>query len=343
MSISLPPIESTQKKQKSNESDYPSDHRITEYTPLPKPIDLVSSLRTSLVDDTRKVISNIIHGNDKRLAVFVGPCSIHSENSAIEFAMRLKSLQMALPHLLLVMRFFVQKPRTTIGWTGFLDDPDLTGEGNIVSGLKRINELAYAIVNDIGCPICTELLGTTIEPQFINPYISAGFIGARTSESQIHRNLASGVSFPIGIKNPSDGSPKVAHEGVVAARAPHSFCGINSKGEICAVKTSGNEDAFVVLRGSYKNGPNIKSGLEQLKDKKVAIMVDCSHGNSNKNLDTQYSNALYAAKQPSVCGIMIESHIEEGKQHLCPEASPNKSVTDPCLGWERTEELLRKI
>ncbi len=243
----------------------------------------------------------------------------------------------------LIMRFFVQKPRTTVGWTGFLEDPDMDNKYDISSGLQRTISLAYEIVEKIEQPICMELLGTTIEPQYLNNYLSAGFIGARTSESQIHRNLASGVSFPVGIKNPSDGDAKVAFQGVVATRIPRSFCGVNAKGRICAVHTTGNNDAFVVLRGSYKNGPNIEQGLKELKGESVAIVVDCCHGNSNKSLTKEYQNALLASKYPRVRGIMLESHLESGNQPATPNARPDVSVTDPCLGWEETVKLLREI
>ena len=319
------------------------DQRIQRYVELPAPKDSVIPLEGSITTDTRNALHRIIKGKDPRMAVFVGPCSIHSEKSAIEFATRLKGLQDQVPRLLLIMRFFVQKPRTTVGWTGFLEDPDMDNTYNISSGLKRTISLAYEIVEKIEQPICMELLGTTIEPQYLNNYLSAGFIGARTSESQIHRNLASGVSFPIGIKNPSDGDAHVAHQGVIAARVPRSFCGVNAEGRICAVHTTGNDDAFIVLRGSYKNGPNIVQGLKGLEKESVAIVVDCCHGNSDKDLQRGYQNALLASKYPRVCGIMIESHLKAGNQPAAPNASPDVSVTDPCLGWEETYKLLHEI
>jgi len=320
-----------------------NDSRITNYIELISPINSIIPSVGNTVSMSRTDLSDIIQGRDKRLIIFVGPCSIHNEDSAIEYATRLKRLQEELPQLLLIMRFFIQKPRTTVGWTGFLDDPHMDGSNDIVSGLERTIKLAHTITDKIKQPICTELLGSTIEPQYINTYLTAGFIGARTSESQIHRNLASGVSFPIGIKNPSDGRATVAYEGVQAARVPRSFCGIKPNGKLCAVHTSGNQDAFAVLRGSYQNGPNIEKGIEDLKSTGVAIVVDCAHGNSNKILDIQYDNAIRSSRSHHVCGIMIESHIKSGKQEPGPHADPDISVTDPCMCWERTESLLRII
>jgi 3-deoxy-7-phosphoheptulonate synthase len=319
------------------------DRRVQRYVELPRPSDAIIPLTGNTTFDTRQALHNILQGEDHRLAVFVGPCSIHSEDSAMEFTERLKHLQEEVPNLLLIMRFFIQKPRTTVGWTGFLEDPDMDGRYDIAMGLQRSINLAYDIVEKVGQPICMELLGTTIEPQYFNNYLSAGFIGARTSESQIHRNLASGVSFPIGIKNPSDGSADVALQGVIAARVPRSFCGVNTEGKICAVHTLGNHDAFVVLRGSYKNGPNIKEGLARLRNEKVGIVVDCAHGNSDRDLNKQYANALFASKHSRVCGIMLESHLKHGKQSASPDAAYDISVTDPCLGWDETEKLLRSI
>lgn len=319
------------------------DQRIQRYVELPVPAKAVIPLDGNVTGDTREILRLILKGKISQLAIFVGPCSIHSETSATEFAKRLKMLQKELPHLLLIMRFFIQKPRTTIGWTGFLEDPSMDNKYDIASGLQRSIGLAYTIVEEIEQPICMELLGTTIEPQYFNNYLSAGFIGARTSESQIHRNLASGVSFPIGIKNPSDGNARVAFQGVVAARVPRSFCGVNTDGKICAVHTMGNDDAFVVLRGSYKNGPNIEEGLKELADEEVGIVVDCCHGNSNKDLERGYQNALLASKHRRVRGIMIESHLKTGNQPASHNACPDVSVTDPCLGWEETVKLLHEI
>ena len=319
------------------------DRRVREYVDLPSPDQIIPDIEGVVTNATRRSLHSILKYTDDRLAVFVGPCSIHAESSAIEFAKRLKKLQKELPQLLLIMRFFIQKPRTTIGWTGFLEDPKMDDSHDIVQGLRRTIGLAHKIVEEIGQPICTELLGTTIEPQYFNNYLSAGFIGARTSESQIHRNLASGVSFPIGIKNPSDGSAKVAFQGVIAARSPRSFCGIDVKGKICAVHTTGNDDSFVVLRGSYKNGPNILTGIKELMSEKVGIVIDCAHGNSNKISSQQCTNALLAASFSRVCGIMLESHIKGGKQKASPDADPDISVTDPCLDWSSTELLLRTI
>jgi 3-deoxy-7-phosphoheptulonate synthase len=319
------------------------DRRIQSYKELPSPESLIIPINNHIVNKTRNDIHNILTGVDKRFVVFVGPCSIHSEKSAIDFAERLYYTQRKLPNLLLVMRFFLQKPRTTVGWTGFLEDPNINGDYDILSGLERSVHLAHHIVENIQQPICMELLGTTIEPQYFSTYLSTGFIGARTSESQLHRNLASGVSFPIGIKNSSDGSAKTALDGVIASRVSRTFCGINKKGKICSVKTTGNEDAFVVLRGSYRNGPNIDSGVSQLEDENVAIVVDCAHGNSHKDLEKQCENAIKASHIPRVCGLMIESHILEGKQDAVANCHPDKSITDPCMGWENTVKLLERI
>lgn len=319
------------------------DHRISSYNKLPNPKDLIIPLKGDITKKTRMSVHNILAGKDKRFVIFIGPCSIHSEQSAINYAKKLKDIQKNLPNLLLIMRFFIQKPRTTIGWTGFLEYPNITGPSNIFDGLVKTIKLVHTIVDQVEQPICMELLGTTIEPQYFNNYLSTGFIGARTSESQIHRNLASGVSFPMGIKNPSDGNAKVAYEGVLATRAPHSFCGINIHGDICAVNTKGNNDSFVVLRGSYKNGPNIIQGVKDLYNKDVSIVVDCCHGNSNKNLEKTITNALESSRIDRICGLMIESHIKEGKQSIKESSDIDISITDPCLGWENTVKLLEQI
>ena len=243
------------------------------------------------------------------------------------------------------MRLYFQKPRTRVGWTGLLDDPHLDGSFNVLRGIELCREIMRD-VTQIGLPIATELLGTTLEPQYLSDFISFGCIGARTCESQVHRHLASGVSFPMGFKNSSDGSIQKAVDACVCASQPRVFLGIDPQGRPAVVKTRGNADVCVVLRGSYEHGPNDHcadktcADLAQENLSSSAVVVDCAHGNSGKTVQGQI-NVFRQIDWNHTCGCMIESFLHCGKQST-PEQY-GVSFTDPCLSFEQTEELLTSL
>ena len=316
--------------------------------PIPAPVQ-------ALVEQARSQIAEVLHGRDDRLLVVVGPCSIHDHDQAIEYAQRLKALDTALRgELLLVMRVYFEKPRTTVGWKGYINDPRLDGSFHINEGLRRARELLLDI-SALGLPCGTEFLDL-LSPQYIADLVSWGAIGARTTESQSHRQLASGLSCPVGFKNGTDGGVQVAVDAVVAAAAPHAFMGMTKMGQAAIFETRGNDDCHVILRGGSK-GPNYdeasidvacaalaKAGLRE------SLMVDCSHANSAKQHRRQIDVAAdigrrVAEGERRIAGLMIESHLEEGRQDLVPGA-PLKhgvSVTDACIGWSQTEDVLRGL
>jgi 3-deoxy-7-phosphoheptulonate synthase len=333
------------------------DTRIGAVRPLISPALLLDELPVtqsiqSLVEDSRAAIANVLRGRDDRLVVVVGPCSIHDHGQAIEYAKRLKTAADALSQdLLIVMRVYFEKPRTTVGWKGYINDPRLDGSFRINEGLRRARTLLLEI-SELGLPIGTEFLDL-LSPQFIADLISWGAIGARTTESQSHRQLASGLSCPIGFKNGTDGGVQVAADAIVAARASHAFMGMTKMGMAAIFETRGNEAAHVILRGG-KKGPNydaasIEATCEALRKLGLAeqVMVDCSHANSNKSHQRQVEVADDLARQIAggearIMGVMIESHLEEGRQDQKPGV-PLKygvSITDACLAWAQTEPVL---
>lgn len=301
----------------------------------------------------RQQIEAILDKKDKRLLVITGPCSIHDPKAALEYAARLRRLAAVVrPTMLLVMRVYFEKPRTTIGWKGLINDPDLNGTFHIEKGLRLARGVLLRI-NEMGLPAATEVLDP-ITPQYLMDLVSWAAIGARTAESQVHRELASGLSAPVGFKNATDGSLEAAVNGVRAARAPHHFIGVNPDGRITVYRTKGNPYAHVVLRGG--NGkPNfdlksIRRCEELLKKNHLPenIVVDCSHGNSNKDYRKQpvvFRSVLQHLEKGvrSICGVMLESHLHEGQQPFSPGKRKWKygvSITDACIGWETTEALL---
>ena len=336
------------------------DTRIGAVRPLISPALLLDELPVtqgiqSLVEDSRAAIADVLRGQDDRLVVVVGPCSIHDHDQAIEYAKRLKTAADALSQdLLIVMRVYFEKPRTTVGWKGYINDPRLDGSFRINEGLRRARTLLLEI-SELGLPIGTEFLDL-LSPQFIADLISWGAIGARTTESQSHRQLASGLSCPIGFKNGTDGGVQVAADAIVAARASHAFMGMTKMGMAAIFETRGNESAHVILRGG-KKGPNydaasIGATCEALRKLGLAeqVMVDCSHANSNKSHQRQIEVAADLAKQISggetrIMGVMIESHLEEGRQDQKPGV-PLKygvSITDACISWAQTEPVLHTL
>lgn len=338
------------------------DLRIDGYDPLISPLLLKSEISTSqnskkIVGKARKACADVISGKDHRLIVVVGPCSIHDTEQAIEYAKLLLSEIKNFPDLVIVMRSYFEKPRTTVGWKGLINDPDLDGSCKINKGMRKARELLNTLTH-MGLPVGVELLDT-ISPQFLSDLISWGAIGARTTESQLHRELASGTSHPIGFKNGTQGDLQVAIDAIRAAACPHSFLGVNDQGLASIVKTSGNPDVHVILRGGKV--PNYeKEFVKEARDQLVkarpglhpAIMIDCSHGNSQKDHRNQSKVVNKICEQlidgdRSIVGVMIESHINEGRQNVPSEGpsalKPGVSITDACVDFKTTIEMLTKL
>ncbi|KAF3916781.1 hypothetical protein ABW20_dc0108168 [Dactylellina cionopaga] len=329
--------------------------------PLSPPLPLIVELyQTPASKQTvlkgREDAVEILHGRDpnKRLVVIVGPCSIHDPEAALVYCDRL--LQEKEKHkdeLLIVMRAYLEKPRTTVGWKGLINDPDIDGSFQINKGL-RISRDLFVKLTEKGMPIASEMLDT-ISPQFLADLLSVGAIGARTTESQLHRELASGLSFPVGFKNGTDGSLDIAIDAIGAAKGEHHFLSVTKPGVVAIVGTTGNDDCFVILRGG-KTGTNYDAKSIALAKEKLTkantqpnLMVDCSHGNSEKNFRNQpkVANAIaeqLAAGETAIMGVMIESHINEGNQKVPAEGKAGLkygvSITDSCIGWEDTVAVL---
>jgi 3-deoxy-7-phosphoheptulonate synthase len=335
------------------------DVRIGAVRPLISPALLIDELpvheaELALIERTRARITDVLHGRDDRLLIVVGPCSIHDHDEALDYARRLKdSAEPLAGELIVVMRVYFEKPRTTVGWKGYINDPRLDGSYRINEGLRRARALLLEITR-LGLPAGTEFLDL-LSPQYIADLVAWGAIGARTTESQSHRQLASGLSCPVGFKNGTDGGVQVAADAVVAARAPHAFMGMTKMGQAAIFETRGNDDGHVILRGG--KAPNYdaaavdaactvlaKAGLRE------QVMVDCSHANSAKQHRRQIDvardlAARIAAGERRVIGVMIESHLEEGRQDLAPGVALRRgvSITDACLGWADTEPLLAAL
>ncbi|MDH2927146.1 3-deoxy-7-phosphoheptulonate synthase [Lonepinella koalarum] len=307
------------------------------------------------IEQHRQDISSIIHKKDSRLLVVIGPCSIHDIEAALDYAKRLKALSDELQdQLYIVMRVYFEKPRTTVGWKGLINDPKIDGSFDVENGLHIARKLLLALV-DMGLPLATEALDP-ITPQYLADLFSWSAIGARTTESQTHRELASGLSMAVGFKNGTDGSLATAINAMKAASMQHSFIGINQKGQVNLLHTEGNPDGHVILRGGKT--PNYQTEFvqqcEQALEKaglETAIMIDCSHANSNKDYRLQPSVAENALQQlvngsRSIIGLMLESNINAGNQSAEQPVNEMKygvSITDACIDWETTDELLRKI
>ena len=328
------------------------DVRINSLTELLPPIahlyELpISEAAAELVVSTRKAIADILHHGDKRLLVIIGPCSIHDPAAALEYAQKLLPLKKQYEkELLIVMRVYFEKPRTTVGWKGLINDPHLDGTFDINFGLRQARQLLLTL-NDMGMPASTEFLDM-ITPQYYADLISWGAIGARTTESQVHRELASGLSCPVGFKNGTDGNLKIAIDAIGAASHPHHFLSVTKTGHSAIVHTNGNPDCHVILRGGKE--PNYSSSHVQAAREQLAkagldakLMIDCSHANSNKDYTRQIIVAQDIAAQlkngeDAIMGVMVESHLVEGRQDK-PETY-GQSITDACIGWDTTEALL---
>lgn len=336
------------------------DTRIGAVRPLISPALLQDELPVpptvqTLVEQSRTAIADILHGRDDRLVIVVGPCSIHDHDQALDYAQHLKRAADALQEdLLIVMRVYFEKPRTTVGWKGYINDPRLDGSFRINEGLRRARQLLLEI-SELGLPTATEFLDL-LSPQYIADLVAWGAIGARTTESQSHRQLASGLSCPIGFKNGTDGGVQIAADAIVAAAASHAFMGMTKMGMAAIFETRGNDDAHVILRGG-KTGPNydnasVESSCAVLRAAglREQVMVDCSHANSNKSHLRQIDVAQNLAQQLSqgerrIMGVMIESHLEEGRQDLKPDVPLRRgvSITDACISWAQTEPVLETL
>ncbi|WP_374673965.1 3-deoxy-7-phosphoheptulonate synthase [Ideonella sp.] len=308
----------------------------------------------ALVESARADMSAVLAGRDDRLIAVVGPCSIHDHDQAIEYAHRLRALAGELsPELLVVMRVYFEKPRTTVGWKGFINDPRLDGSFRINEGLRRARALLLEVAA-LGLPAGTEFLDL-LSPQYIADLVSWGAIGARTTESQSHRQLASGLSCPVGFKNGTDGGVKVAADAVVAARASHAFMGMTKMGQAAIFETRGNDDCHVILRGG--KAPNyaaadVDAACAVLRGAglREQVMVDFSHANSSKQHRRQIEvgadvSAQIAAGERRITGVMIESHLHDGRQDLVPGQPLRPGVSNPaaCLGWADTDPLRRQL
>ncbi|KAI9881279.1 MAG: 3-deoxy-7-phosphoheptulonate synthase [Pleopsidium flavum] len=338
------------------------DTRVLGYDPLIPPQLLQSEIPAPehalrVVLQGRRDAIKIITKQDDRLLVMVGPCSIHDPAMAVEYAQRLKDLAAKLSDdLSIIMRAYLEKPRTTVGWKGLINDPDIDETYKINKGL-RVSRQLFTDLTSSGVPIASEMLDT-ISPQFLADLISLGAIGARTTESQLHRELASGLSFPMGFKNGTDGSLAVAIDAVGAAAAKHHFMGVTKQGLAAITRTSGNEHGFVILRGGSKgtnfDKDSVKATREALRNKgqREVMMIDCSHGNSNKNHRNQPLVAKTIGDQlregeTAIVGVMIESNINEGNQKVPPEGptalKKGVSITDACIDWDTTVEVLEQL
>jgi 3-deoxy-7-phosphoheptulonate synthase len=314
----------------------------------------VDATALATVANARHAIHRVLHGADDRLLAIVGPCSIHDAQAALEYARRLRSLSARHEHdLLIVMRVYFEKPRTTVGWKGFINDPKLDGSFAINEGLRQARHLLLEI-NRLGLPAGSEFLDL-LSPQYISDLIAWGAIGARTTESQSHRQLASGLSCPVGFKNGTDGSVRVAVDALRAAAAPHAFMGMTKTGQAAIFETIGNEDCHVILRGG--KAPNYDAASVEAAAKELAgaglaphVMIDFSHANSSKQYQRQVDVGADVAAQlkagdERIVGVMVESHINPGRQDLVPGRALEYgvSITDACIGWDDTEKVLATL
>ncbi|MCP5285024.1 MAG: 3-deoxy-7-phosphoheptulonate synthase [Burkholderiaceae bacterium] len=338
--------------EKTSETD---DLRIQDVVPLPPPEHLIRFFPIAdtpveaLIADTRQAVRRIVHGLDDRLLVVIGPCSIHDPAAAMEYARRLKLLrEQHAGELEVVMRVYFEKPRTTVGWKGLINDPYLDGSFRIHEGLRIARQLLVDI-NRLGMPAGSEFLDV-ISPQYIGDLISWGAIGARTTESQVHRELASGLSAPVGFKNGTDGNLKIACDAIQAAGNAHHFLSVHKNGQVAIVSTLGNPDCHVILRGGKAPNYDAESVAKACADLEAAklpcrLMVDASHANSSKQHQRQIEVAADIGRQLAggnrcIFGVMVESHLQPGAQKFTPgKDDPSKlvsgqSITDACIGWD---------
>ena len=345
----------------SEKTSATDDQRIKDVVPLPPPEHLIRFFPIAgtpverLISDTRQAVRRILHGEDDRLLVIVGPCSIHDPAAALDYAKRLKEeRERHAGELEIVMRVYFEKPRTTVGWKGLINDPYLDGSFRIHEGLRIARQLLVDI-NRLGVPAGSEFLDV-ISPQYIGDMISWGAIGARTTESQVHRELASGLSAPVGFKNGTDGNIKIATDAIQAAARPHHFLSVHKNGQVAIVETKGNKDCHVILRGGKDPNYDAASVAAACRDLEAArlpcrLMIDASHANSSKQHQRQLEvmrdvGAQMAAGNRCIFGVMVESHLHAGAQKFTPGKDDpawleyGKSITDACLGWDDTVEVM---
>ena len=321
----------------------PPAHVLREFPATPKAAEVAF--------EARQAIHRILYGADDRLRVVIGPCSIHDTEAAIEYARKLRAeAERVKDDLLVVMRVYFEKPRTTVGWKGLINDPYLDNSFRINEGVRLARKLLWEI-NELGLPAGTEFLDM-ITPQYIADLIAWGAIGARTTESQVHRELASGLSCPVGFKNGTDGNLRIAADAIKAAQAPHHFLSVTKAGHSAIVSTRGNEDCHAILRGGKTpnyDAASVDAACQELAAAGVSakVMVDCSHANSRKQHRLQIDVARDVAAQLAtgddrIMGVMVESHLKEGRQDLVPgkELEYGKSITDACIGWEDSLAVL---
>ncbi|MEP7280723.1 MAG: 3-deoxy-7-phosphoheptulonate synthase [Rubrivivax sp.] len=347
--------------EKTSQTD---DQRIQDVVPLPPPEHLIRFFPIAgtpvetLIDGTRERVRRILRGQDDRLLVVIGPCSIHDPAAALDYARRLKvERERHADTLEIVMRVYFEKPRTTVGWKGLINDPYLDESYRIHEGLRIARQLLVDI-NRLGVPAGSEFLDV-ISPQYIGDLIAWGAIGARTTESQVHRELASGLSAPVGFKNGTDGNLRIACDAIQAAGKPHHFLSVHKNGQVAIVSTTGNPDCHVILRGGTAPNHDAASVAAACADLEAAklpchLMVDCSHGNSLKQHRRQIEVAQDVARQVAagsrcLFGVMVESHLHEGSQKFSPgkhdpaQLNYGQSITDACLGWDDSLTLLQTL
>ena len=340
------------------------DQRIQDITVLPPPEHLIrffpirGTAIEKLIAQTRKSIHDILHGKDDRLLVIIGPCSIHDPAAALDYARRLKEMREKYSDTLeVVMRVYFEKPRTTVGWKGLINDPYLDESYRIDEGLRIARQLLIEI-NRLGLPAASEFLDV-ISPQYIGDLIAWGAIGARTTESQVHRELASGLSAPIGFKNGTDGNIKIATDAIQAAARGHHFLSVHKNGQVAIVQTNGNKDCHVILRGGKTpnyDAASVATACKELEASKLppTLMVDCSHANSSKQHERQVDVARDIAAQISggsrhIFGVMVESHLKGGAQKFTPgkdevaQLEYGKSITDACIDWDASVQVLQTL
>jgi 3-deoxy-7-phosphoheptulonate synthase len=335
------------------------DLRIKEIRELSPPDEIrkefpLTEKAAQVTFETRRDVHRVLHGADDRLLAIVGPCSIHDPRAAMEYASRLKDQKDRLADdLVIVMRVYFEKPRTTVGWKGLINDPLLDGTFRINDGVRIARELLLRL-NDLGVPAGVEFLDM-ISPQYISDLVSWGAVGARTTESQLHRELASGLSCPVGFKNGTDGNLKIAVDAIRTSQHPHCFLSVTKAGHSAIVLTTGNEDCHVILRGGKK--PNYDASSVEIASKQLSsaglakrLMIDASHSNSEKDFKRQMVVSHAIAEQIDagdnrIMGVMIESHLKEGRQDLSPDKDLcyGQSITDACIGWEDTVVLLEEL
>ena len=334
--------------------------RVREIKPLLSPAKMKKEIPVQprgeqTVRQSRAEVEAVLEGQNERPLVILGPCSIHDRKAALEYAGRIAKMREELgDKLLLVMRVYFEKPRTTVGWKGLINDPHLDGTLDLEAGLKAGRKL-LAEINEMGVPAGTEFLDPIV-PQYLSDLVTWAAIGARTTESQTHREMASGLSMPVGFKNGTDGSLQVAVDAMLSARTGHAFVGIDAEGATSVIRTTGNSSTHLVLRGGRDRTNFDPTSLQAAKDslKKHGlpqrVMVDCSHANSGKEAtkqETAWKSVIEQKRSGSlgILGLMLESHLHEGRQDLPPEGAKGLkygvSLTDACMGWEQTESLLR--